>query len=347
MLWNSTDWWEREGWFSDASFHQPKACCHPFWWYITIRFSNIASEHVIQTELRKLTPGYCCTHCTFIGVGKTVEDHVLRKHQDGTTLFECRKYGERFTQEEKARNHMRKKHASTKPDNCIHVNNAQRLLERYARPATYEKEQQLVSSRVLKKRKPDATSPDPPSAEPPKKAIKNLDSPILLFHAPIQDPVLATQQSIPLTPLSPDRSPVPKDPITPWTEFLTLHRQQLKQQHEKTPLLSTLLEEQKYIHNKLATKVEAQEMRLVNVAKDLSCTQGEVHQQGNQLVTVEEITTDSKKKPVRIFRRSWKWHQARSVLSPPSWPECSPEKQTPLRTHPRTSVCLGSFGRMA
>ena len=127
----------------------------------------MAWEHVIQIELRKLTPGYCCTHCTFIGVGKTVEDYVLRKHQDGTTLFECRKCGKRFTQEEKSRNHMGKKHVSTKSDNCIHVNNAQRLLECYERPSTHEKEQQLATSRALKKNKSDATSPNPPSAEPP------------------------------------------------------------------------------------------------------------------------------------------------------------------------------------
>ena len=116
-------------------------------------------------------------------------------------------------------------------------------------------------------------------------------------HAPREDPLLATSQSIPLTPMSPDRSPAPKDPIAPRTEVLTLRQQQLEQQQEQTALLSTLVEEQKYLRNKvdeLTTKVEAQETWLVNVAKTLSCTQREVRH-SNQLVTVEKNTTDSKK----------------------------------------------------
>ena len=65
----------------------------------------MASEHEIQT---KLTPGYCCTHCVFIGEAKTVEDHVLRMHHTGTAPFVCRKCDERFARKERARNHVRK-----------------------------------------------------------------------------------------------------------------------------------------------------------------------------------------------------------------------------------------------
>ena len=64
-----------------------------------------------------------------------------------------------------------------------------------------------------------------------------------------------------------------------------LHRQQ----QEQTALLSTLVEEQKSLSNKVAeltAKVEAQETQLVNVAKALSCTQGEIHCHSYQLVTV-------------------------------------------------------------
>ena len=254
----------------------------------------MASEHEIQTQLRKLTPGYCCTHCVFIGEAKTVEDHVLRMHHTGTAPFVCRKCDERFARKERARNHVRKNHPGTKANDAVRANEAQRLLERYARPATYEEERQVATARALKKR----TITDPSSAEPQRKSSKSEDSPVLSVHAPREDPLLATPQSIPLTPLSPERSAASNDPVAPWTEVLTLHRQQLQQQQEQTALLSTLVDEQKSLRIKvdeLTAKVEAQETRLINVAKALSCTQGEVHRHSNQLVTVEKNTTDSKK----------------------------------------------------
>ena len=97
-----------------------------------------------------------------------VEDHVLRMHQNGTAPFECRKCDEQCAWRERARNHVQKNHPGTKADDGVLANEAQRLLERYAHPATYEEEQQLATAQALEKRKPDATITDPPSAEPPR-----------------------------------------------------------------------------------------------------------------------------------------------------------------------------------